>query len=65
MAEHQEPPFAMETTDDRAPEVEVTDWGEAQRLHSPGRIAGTTMHWRGPARNLGSDLPNWSASNEI
>jgi hypothetical protein len=63
--EQSEPPFAAETTNDRAPGIEITDWGEAQRLCPPGRIVGASMHWRRPARNLGSGMPHWAAANRI
>ena len=41
------------------PEIEATDWGQAQRLNSPITIEGTPMRWESPARKLGSSEARW------
>jgi crotonobetainyl-CoA:carnitine CoA-transferase CaiB-like acyl-CoA transferase len=43
-------PLAAETTADLSPEIEATDWGQAQRLNSPITIDGTPMRWESPTR---------------
>ena len=52
-------PLAAETTADLSPEIEATDWGQAQRLHSPITIVGTPLRWESPARKLGSSDACW------
>ncbi len=39
--------------------LEMTPWGEAQRLNPALNIEGTPMKWMLPASELGSDLPVW------
>ena len=51
--------FDAETAEDRAPAIERTSWGDAQRLRPPVRIDGTPMHWDLPAHALGGDEPAW------
>jgi hypothetical protein len=34
-------PLAAETAEDLSPEIEATDWGQAQRLNAPIMIDGT------------------------
>ena len=43
-------PLAAETAADLSPEIEATDWGQAQRLNSPITIDGTPMRWNSSAR---------------
>ena len=57
--EYAQEPFAPETDADRSPEIELTDWGKAQRILAPVQIAGAPMRWDLPARKLGSVLPHW------
>jgi len=57
--EDDEPPLAPETEADRTADIEVTDWGKAQRIVPPIHIVGAPMRWDTPARNLGSALPRW------
>jgi CoA-transferase family III len=52
-------PLAEQTTADLSPEIEVTDWGQAQRLNPPITIDGTPMRWGSPARKLGSSEARW------
>jgi crotonobetainyl-CoA:carnitine CoA-transferase CaiB-like acyl-CoA transferase len=52
-------PLAAETTADLSPEIEATDWGQAQRLNSPITIDGAPMRWESPARKLGSSEARW------
>jgi crotonobetainyl-CoA:carnitine CoA-transferase CaiB-like acyl-CoA transferase len=52
-------PLAAETAADLSPEIEATDWGQAQRLNSPITIEGTPMRWESPARKLGSSEARW------
>jgi hypothetical protein len=59
-ANPQEPPFARETDSDRSPQIELTDWGKAQRLVPPVQISNVPMQWDFPARDLGSGAPHWS-----
>jgi CoA-transferase family III len=54
-----ENPLAAETVADLSPEIEATDWGQAQRLNSPIAIDGTPMRWESPARKLGSSEARW------
>ena len=58
-AGHDAPPFEKESERDRAPEVEVTSWGRAQRLTPPVTIDGAPMRWERPARELGADPARW------
>jgi len=51
--------LAAETAADLSPEIEATDWGQAQRLNSPIAIDGTPMRWESPARKLGSSEARW------
>jgi CoA-transferase family III len=51
--------LAAETEADLSPEIETTDWGQAQRLNSPITIEGTPMRWESPARKLGSSQARW------
>jgi hypothetical protein len=53
------PPLAAETAADLSPEIEATDWGQAQRLNCPITIDGTPMRWETPARKLGSSEARW------
>jgi len=53
------PPHAAETAADRAPAIERTDWGEAQRLLPPAVVEGAPMQWSRAAGNLGAALPQW------
>ena len=55
-----EEPFARETESDRSAEIELTDWGRAQRLLPPVRIGDAVMSWDHPARQLGSAAPMWN-----
>ena len=52
-------PFAPETDADRAPDIEHTAWGDAQRLSVPLVIAGAPMRWDLPASELGSAPPTF------
>jgi hypothetical protein len=52
-------PLAAQTAADLSPEIEATDWGQAQRLNSPITIEGTPMRWESPARKLGSSAAHW------
>ncbi len=52
--------FAPETKDDVDPWVEQTDWGPAQRLRLPFRVAGLDPKWRHPAGRLRSSPATWS-----
>src|SRR6266851_1479973 len=52
-------PLAAETAADLSPEIEATDWGQAQRLISPITIGGTPMRFESPARKLGSSEARW------
>jgi crotonobetainyl-CoA:carnitine CoA-transferase CaiB-like acyl-CoA transferase len=58
-ADDAEEPFAPENESDRSPDIEVTDWGRAQRILPPVQIAGAPMLWDCPARKLGSAAPRW------
>lgn len=58
-ADREEEPLVRETESDRSPEIELTDWGKAQRILPPARIAGVPMQWDLPARKLGSAAPQW------
>jgi len=58
-ADLEEAPIAAETSSDRSSQIELTDWGKAQRLVPPAQIANAPMHWDYPARNLGSGAPRW------
>lgn len=51
--------FAPETESDRAPWIEATDWGPAQRLLPPAFVAGIPMRWDYPAGGLGRAQPRW------
>ncbi|MDB6011566.1 MAG: family CoA transferase [Gammaproteobacteria bacterium] len=53
-------PLAQETDSDRSSQIELTDWGNAQRLVPPAQISNAPMQWDFPARNLGSGEPRWS-----
>ncbi|MGH7105109.1 MAG: CoA transferase [Acetobacteraceae bacterium] len=57
--DREEEAFAPETQFDRSPQIELTDWGRAQRILSPVQIAGVPMHWDYPASGLGSAAPKW------
>jgi len=50
-------PLAPETAADRAPEIEHTAWGDAQRLVVPLSVVGAPMRWDLPASELGSAPP--------
>jgi len=52
-------PLAPETDADRAPDIEHTAWGDAQRLSVPLVIAGAPMRWDLPASELGSAPPTF------
>ncbi|MGC8519613.1 MAG: CoA transferase [Steroidobacteraceae bacterium] len=51
--------FAPETQSDRRVQIELTDWGAAQRILPPLRIGDAAMCWDSPARRLGSAEPRW------
>ncbi len=51
--------FAPESPADRAAGIEVTPWGDAQRLRPPALVEGAPMRWDRPARALGSDEAAW------
>ncbi len=53
-------PLVPETDSDRSSQIELTDWGKAQRLVPPVQISNAPMQWDFPARNLGSGEPRWS-----
>jgi hypothetical protein len=54
------PPMpAPETSEDLAPEVELTDWGAARRLKFPGSISGVALGSPLPACKLRSSRPSW------
>ena len=55
----EEEPFAPETESDRSAQIELTDWGKAQRILPPVRIGDAAMRWDHPARQLGSAAPMW------
>ena len=57
--DREEEPFAPETESDRSAEIELTDWGKAQRILPPLRIGDAAMRWNHPARQLGSAAPRW------
>jgi hypothetical protein len=63
LADHQlgddEPRLAAETEADRAPAIEATEWGDAQRIAAPVQITGIPMRWDYPAGGLGSASPQW------
>jgi hypothetical protein len=52
-------PLAAETGADLSPEIETTDWGQAQRLKPQITIDGTPIRWESPARKLGSSEARW------
>src|SRR5262249_9638908 len=52
-------PFPAATDSDRFPQMELTDWGRAQRLVPPVQISDAPLHWDFPARKLGSGVPRW------
>jgi hypothetical protein len=58
-AYQEEPPFAPETEADRSPAIEVTEWGNAQRVIAPVAVSGAEMRWDRPACSLGSAKPSW------
>ena len=54
------PPMqAPETSDDLAPEIELTDWGAARRLKFPVSISGVVPGSPLPASKLRSSLASW------
>ena len=53
------PAFAEETQADKAPAIEHTAWGDAQRIQWPVQIAGCPAWWALPAHELGSDTAQW------
>ena len=53
------PDFAEETQADKAPAIEHTAWGDAQRIQWPVQIAGCPAWWALPAHELGSDTAQW------
>ena len=57
--DREEEPFAPETESDRSAQIELTDWGRAQRILPPVRIGDATVHWDYPACQLGSAEPRW------
>jgi len=57
---HESPPFEKESERDRAPDIETTSWGRAQRVRTPASIDGAPMQWDRPACALGSAEPKWS-----
>lgn len=59
VTDREEPPFAPETEVDRGAQIELTDWGSAQRILAPVRIGDAAMRWDHPARRLGSAEPRW------
>jgi hypothetical protein len=58
-ADPEETAFAPETDSDRSAQIELTDWGKAQRLVPPLEITNAPMEWDFPARRLGSGVPRW------
>jgi crotonobetainyl-CoA:carnitine CoA-transferase CaiB-like acyl-CoA transferase len=58
-ADHREAPLLPEMDADRCTDIEATDWGNAQRVAPPARVAGAPMWWNSPARRLGSAAPCW------
>jgi CoA transferase family III len=58
-ADPEETPLAPETDSDRSAQIELTDWGNAQRLVPPVQIANAPMQWDSPARRLGSGVARW------
>jgi hypothetical protein len=59
-SDREEEAFAPEAQFDRSPQIELTDWGKAQRILPPVQIAGVPMHWDYAASGLGSAAPKWS-----
>jgi crotonobetainyl-CoA:carnitine CoA-transferase CaiB-like acyl-CoA transferase len=59
-SDREEEAFAPEAQLDRSPQIELTDWGKAQRILPPVQIAGVPMHWDYAASGLGSAAPKWS-----
>ena len=55
------PAPAAESSEDRAPGVEVTDWGPVQRLRFPLGIDGIRAGFERPARALRSSRACWQA----
>ena len=58
-ADQQEQPFSSETEGDRSPVIEITEWGNAQRVAPPVTVGGAEMRWNRPACSLGSAQPSW------
>ncbi len=59
VTDREEEPFAPETEVDRSAQIELTDWGSAQRILPPVRMGDAAMRWDHPARRLGSAEPRW------
>jgi hypothetical protein len=57
-----QPPHAVETAEDRAAGLEATDWGPAQRLRFPLRIAAGEPSFAFAASALRSAPARFSAS---
>jgi hypothetical protein len=53
------PMQAPETSDDLAPEIELTDWGAARRMKFPVSISGVVPGSLLPACKLRSSPPSW------
>jgi crotonobetainyl-CoA:carnitine CoA-transferase CaiB-like acyl-CoA transferase len=53
------PVQAPETSDDLAPEIELTDWGAARRFKFPVSISGALLGSPLPACKLRSSPPSW------
>lgn len=49
----------VETSNDRAPSTERTDWGPAQRLRFPVQMDGVGPKWQYPAGLLRTDEARW------
>jgi len=56
---------APETSDDLAPAVERTAWGEALRLRPPCAVEGAPMRWDLPAGPLGAAEAAWSTAGRL
>jgi hypothetical protein len=49
-----------ETSDDLAPQTELTDWGPARRIRFPVNLSGIALGRPSPACKLRSSSPSWS-----
>ena len=55
-------PLAAATASDFSESTEITDWGPAQRLRFPARLAQVEPDWKIPAHELHSHSANWESS---